>query len=265
MRLEDLQDDLAAIGVREGQCLEGHSSLRRIGPVEGGAATVIEALTGVLGTSGTLVMSAYPLSPPIPLTNEERETGIDWKIRRIQENSTERTGMGAVSDVFRNRPDVVLGKGIHRVWARGRNAQAHASGHKRLVASDGRALLIGVDIDRCSSLHLSEATKITVKARALMDQRWGPKAPVLINDEVRNRYPSEIVLGTEKGWKTGDPWTNARDEAARKLLIRRGLIGNGDNMFFKLIDLLTFVREVRQEGPFPDNAPLTFERQRGSC
>ncbi len=263
--LKGLQEDLKAIGVREGQCLEVHSSLRSIGPVEGGATTVVEALIGLLGPHGTLAMSAYPLSPPIPVTDEERDAGIDWEVRRLPDDSIERTGMGAVSDRFRNRPDVVLGTGIHRVCAWGRDAQVHASGYKHLADSDGHALLIGVDIDRCSSMHLAESTKITEKARALMDERWSPKSPASIKDGVRNRYPREIVLGSEGGWKNGDPWSSARDEAARKLLIRRGPIGNADSMFFKVIDLLSLIREVRREGPFTENAPLTLERQRGSC
>ncbi len=254
MSAKSIEAELKAIGVREGHCLEVHSSLRSIGPVEGGAITVIEALINVLGQSGTLVMSAYPLSPPIPVTDEERKAGIAWKVRRLSEDSSKRTAMGAVSDVFRDRPDVVLGSGIHRACAWGREASIHALGYQHLADSAGYALLIGVDVDRCSSLHLADDSKITEEARAIMAERWGWTPTIAISDDVRSRYPPEIVLGSEEGWKTGDPWSNARDEADRRHLIRRRKLGSADSMFFKVNDLLSLVREVRQDGPFPRDA-----------
>lgn len=51
-------DDLHALGVREGGVLMVHSSLRSLGPVDGGAETIIEALLGALGPGGTLLLPA---------------------------------------------------------------------------------------------------------------------------------------------------------------------------------------------------------------
>ncbi|MFB3890747.1 MAG: AAC(3) family N-acetyltransferase [Phycisphaerae bacterium] len=53
-----IADDLRRLGVAAGDCLLVHSSLRSLGHVDGGAATVIDALIDALGPSGTLLLPA---------------------------------------------------------------------------------------------------------------------------------------------------------------------------------------------------------------
>ena len=45
------------LGIKAGMTLLVHSSLRRVGKVDGGADTIIDALLEVLGENGTLLMS----------------------------------------------------------------------------------------------------------------------------------------------------------------------------------------------------------------
>lgn len=52
----ELAADLRALGVRPGEALMVHASLRKIGPTTDGAATVIEAIDSVLGPEGTWMM-----------------------------------------------------------------------------------------------------------------------------------------------------------------------------------------------------------------
>jgi aminoglycoside N3'-acetyltransferase len=54
--------------------------------------------------------------------------------------------MGAIADEFRRRPGTVLGRGVHRVCAWGRDAQRHAEGYQHLLEADGSVLLLGVGI-----------------------------------------------------------------------------------------------------------------------
>src|SRR5689334_2343875 len=84
---------LQQLGLRRGAAVEVHSSLSAFGWVEGGAPTVIQALIDVLGPDGTLIMSAYPVSPAVPLDEEDRDRGITWKVRILPADSLERTGM----------------------------------------------------------------------------------------------------------------------------------------------------------------------------
>ena len=52
-----LVEQFKNLGIKEGMTLLVHSSLRRVGKVDGGADTVIDALLEVLGENGTLLMS----------------------------------------------------------------------------------------------------------------------------------------------------------------------------------------------------------------
>ena len=54
-----IADALRQLGVRPGDVLMLHSSLRSLGHVVGGAATVVDALLEVLGPSGTLVGPSF--------------------------------------------------------------------------------------------------------------------------------------------------------------------------------------------------------------
>src|SRR5215212_5426702 len=104
---QDIIDGLQQLGVMSGATVEVHSSLSAFGWVEDGAPTVISALMGVLHPGGTIIMSAYPVSPAIPLTDEDRHHNITWKVRKLPPESSEHTGMGIITDTFRQRPDVV--------------------------------------------------------------------------------------------------------------------------------------------------------------
>jgi len=89
---DDYLAALAAVGVPEGGVVMVHSSLSRFGYVEGGAATVIDALLEALGPEGTLAMPGLSCSwvgrPPYNLA----ETPVR---------------VGAIPDAFRRRPGVL--------------------------------------------------------------------------------------------------------------------------------------------------------------
>ena len=56
---EQLRADLEKIGVRSGDVLAVHSSLKSMGKVEGGAECVIAALMDAVGPEGTLIFPAF--------------------------------------------------------------------------------------------------------------------------------------------------------------------------------------------------------------
>src|SRR3712207_5272488 len=116
---QDIVVGLHRLGLGPGAVVEVHSSLRAFGHVDGGAPTIIAALMDVVGRAGTLVMSAYPVTPPLPLTADDQAQGITWKVRWLPESTAERTGMGLVADTFRQRPDVLCGSGRSRTCAWG--------------------------------------------------------------------------------------------------------------------------------------------------
>ncbi len=56
---EQLATDFSAIGIRPGMNLMVHSSMKSIGPVRGGPATVVAALVSALGPDGTLLAPSF--------------------------------------------------------------------------------------------------------------------------------------------------------------------------------------------------------------
>ncbi len=179
---------LRRLGVAPGDALEVHSSLRNLGPVEGGAATVIRALQEAVGPTGALVMPAYPVGPGLVPSPSEQARGITWKVRVLPfSDHTTSTGMGAIADAFRDWRDVRRETGAffsYAAWGRDADLYAH-EGLAPLVAHGGKALLLGVEMDRCSALHLAEE-RVTLPpalvalltppddlARGYPDDMWG--------------------------------------------------------------------------------------------
>lgn len=59
---QDITAALAALGVRQGDAIVVHSSLKSFGRVEGGATTVVEAAMAAVGSEGLLTMPVYSSS-----------------------------------------------------------------------------------------------------------------------------------------------------------------------------------------------------------
>ena len=236
----EIVDGLQALGLCKGMAVEVHSALSSLGWDEGGAETVIEALMEVIGPEGALLMSAYPVTPALPLTEEEIARGMKWKVR-ILEDPHERTGMGWIVDTFRKRPDVFLGKDLHRVCAWGRDAARHAeSQYRYLVEIDGWTLLIGVDVDRVSSLHLAEENPGIPEAIYRMLE----PPPDLLRDYSPDRW--SIGYGSTPDYA----WAKVWEKADRQNLIRKGKIGQADCALFKTRALLEIYQDWLREDPF---------------
>ena len=149
---------LRRLGIARGSLLEVHASLRSLGPVDGGAETVIEALLETVGEQGAIVMPSYPVGPGMAATPQERQRGITWKVRVLSfDDHTTPTGMGVIADRFRDRADVVRNTASFFSYAAwGKDAARLSQGLEHLVSRGGQVLLLGVQMDRCSCLHLAE-------------------------------------------------------------------------------------------------------------
>jgi len=56
-----IKDNLIKLGLKEGDCVLLHSSLKSVGYVEGGARTVIDAFIEVVSSKGTLIVPTYSM------------------------------------------------------------------------------------------------------------------------------------------------------------------------------------------------------------
>jgi aminoglycoside 3-N-acetyltransferase len=86
-----LTAQLRQLGVRAADVVMTHASLRRLGPVEGGAAGVIDALRSAVGPDGTLLMV---LSADDDEPFDALRTPVDVE------------DMGVLAEVFRTYPGV---------------------------------------------------------------------------------------------------------------------------------------------------------------
>jgi len=170
-----LAQDLINLGVLPGMTLIVHSSLSRIGWVNGGPVGVILALEEVLTPSGTLVMPTHTSgvsdpalwqNPPVPEVWWEtiRET-----MPAYDPALTPTTGMGAIPETFRKQEGVQRSDHPqHSFAAWGQHAAAILHPHPldnslgetsplaRLYEYDGWILLLGVGHGNNTSLHLAE-------------------------------------------------------------------------------------------------------------
>ncbi|HVG62059.1 MAG TPA: AAC(3) family N-acetyltransferase [Hyalangium sp.] len=148
-----LVQQLQELGVRAGAPLMVHASLRSVGPVEGGASGLLDALIEVLGPGSTLLM----------VLGASQETPFDALSSKVEE------GMGVLAEVFRQRAGVrVNDHAAARYAAMGAQSlqllepvllhDYHGPGSvlDRFTALGGSVLRLGADIDTVTLTHLAE-------------------------------------------------------------------------------------------------------------
>lgn len=162
LKKNDLVAQLRKLGVQEGDVLLVHSSLSKIGYVEDGAQTVVNALIEAVGLEGHILM---PTSPNNGLQLDYVHNHDLFDVRYSPSK------LGAITECFREHP------GVKRSWSPtepvscwGKNAEAFVSGHRgkltpydkdspfyKVAEAKGKILYIGVTlINAGTSLHLLE-------------------------------------------------------------------------------------------------------------
>ena len=235
---DEIEQGLRRLGLSAGRCVEVHSSLSRFGLVQGGAETVIAALMQVIGPEGTIVMSAYTVSKVLPLTDEDLDNGLTCKVKVYPEGSDLPSGMGVIADTFRRRPDVVTGSGTLRVAAWGRDAARYAaSGYSLVYETNGIALLLGVDINRMSSMHLAE----TDMPAWLWAQFNPPPSVGLL-------YPDDQWY-VETGVTREGGWNKIQARAIGMGLVREQSIGRARCMAVPVREVVELYRDALRQNP----------------
>jgi aminoglycoside 3-N-acetyltransferase len=224
---------LTALGLRPGDVVWVHSSLRSLGPVEGGAATVVGALERCVGADGPDARGAV-LMPVFNLV-DVKQRAATWD--RTVTPST----VGYLTEYFRTMPGTVRSDHYsHSVAARGARASWYVEGHRchegpaspwdlepwgttygthspfqRLLQSGGKVLMLGVDYHSATFMHLVEVLHWNER------RRHAPEAPYCYLDRDR--------LGA---------WWDSQGS------LRRGRVGQAD---CRLLDAAVFVEGLLQE------------------
>ncbi|MEW5853965.1 MAG: AAC(3) family N-acetyltransferase [Myxococcota bacterium] len=167
-----LVTDLQRLGVREGDTLMVHASLRALGPVEDRAAGVIRALDTALGPSGTFMM-VMGAQNDWDWVNERPEEERPALLANAEPFDALRTpaesDVSALAEVMRQTPGTrVSNHPEGRFGARGALAEhllrdvpwndyyGPGSPLERFMRADGKVLRLGADISTVTLLHYAE-------------------------------------------------------------------------------------------------------------
>ncbi|MDP7978083.1 aminoglycoside N(3)-acetyltransferase [Bacillus sp. WLY-B-L8] len=173
--IHTIVSDLRKLGVTEGMNVIVHSSLSSIGWVSGGALAVVEALMEVVTEEGTIIMPTQTsdLSDPknwqMPPVPESWWEIIRDNVPPFHPETTPTRSMGKIVECFRTYPNTKRSNHpLHSFAAWGKHAKQIIDDHiltpsfgeqsplGKMYDLDGYILLIGVDHDSNTSLHLSE-------------------------------------------------------------------------------------------------------------
>ena len=167
---ERLIRDFTDLGIEKGDTLFIHSSFKSLGPVDGGAGTVISALEAAIGQDGLILMPTFSLLP----SREERVAS--WSV------ATTPSTVGWLTEFFRQMPGTYRSDHYsHAIAARGKDAEAFVADHLRregyqspwdhhpwsktygthspmfrAYKANAKLLMIGVDYQTSTYIHLVE-------------------------------------------------------------------------------------------------------------
>jgi len=246
---EDIKAGLRALGLKKGDNVGVHSSLSSFGFVEGGADGVIDALLEVVGEEGTIVMPTYSSNRiEVERTPEEIAMGVTWKFKILPFDPKETpcwTGM--IPETFRKRKGALRSLHLtHSITAIGAKAKEIAEagkelsalgGWRKLLELNGYILLIGVGLDRCSSMHLAEERVQLPKH--ILDKITLPK-------ELTEKYP-------EREWDIGfgpyPDFTKMEEPYIKHKIIKTVKIGKATVKLARLSDMIDLFEEYLKRNP----------------
>ena len=159
---EILIKELRRIGINAGDHVLVHSALSKIGYIENGPTTLIEALIDVVDDNGTLLM------PSFPAKGRNKDHLESYPFFDIKNTPSQ---MGITTEIFRKMPDVF--RSFHptdTVCAKGKLAEHFTNSHynqltpynefspfRKLCDANGKILMLGTTLNgACTNLHTLE-------------------------------------------------------------------------------------------------------------
>ncbi|WP_166246116.1 aminoglycoside N(3)-acetyltransferase [Paenibacillus turpanensis] len=243
-----IEEELRELGVQEGMSLLVHSSLSRIGWVNGGAQAVILGLMRAVGDAGTLIMPAHTSgysdpaewgNPPIP---KEWWAHVRETMPAYDPALTPCDWMGMIAETFRKADGVRRSAHPHHSFAAwGSVRDRVVDGHRlefslgegsplaRVYDAAGWVLLLGVGHDSNTSLHLSEHRANYASKRV---KQAG--APVMQDGA---RVWAEFA---QLEYETDDFPVVGEAFAKQSSLVRQGRVGQADALLMPQRELVDF-------------------------
>jgi aminoglycoside 3-N-acetyltransferase len=237
---DQIEHDLRQLGLRPGQLVLVHSSLRSIGWVDGGAEAVIDALLSVLGPEGALMLPTFSFLNFQPVF-DPRTTPSEMGL--ISERARQRAG--AVRSLHPRHSVTVIGPGAEEL-TRG-HLQAGALGvgspPDRLAARGGYLLLLGVDHVSNSIVHVAEAHARVPYLGTQRSPGFPEEAVVRLPDSREITVSLMPIPTCSRGFPKLEPVLKQRG------LIRYGKIGNAASQLMRAQDVIDTATELLRADP----------------
>ncbi|MBI04423.1 MAG: hypothetical protein CMI96_01235 [Pelagibacteraceae bacterium] len=207
---EEFVHCIRSLGVNQGDSVLVHSSLSRLGHINGGGEMVLNSLTNILGESGNLCLPAFTT---IGNSKEYLQSGV------IFDPKVTLPTTGRLSNLFLKRENVVRSiHPTHSVIAYGKDSESIIDGHDNCVKPFGYGspfekllninswlLFIGVDI-RCLTMYhtfedLSENfpfnpyIKNPIKVDVINNDGKKKLMKTYVHDPDKSRYRLEVHKG----------------------------------------------------------------------
>lgn len=238
--------DLSALGLRRGDVVMLHSSLRSLGHVEGGAEAVIDAFLDVIGPEGTLSVPTIVHTSGVP--------------RDVFDAKTTPSEVGAITEALRLRPDARRSEHpTHSVAAIGARAQELTSRHSRATGAlspwghdafghgspwdwlhewDAKCVFLGVGFRVCTLFHYAQTRFLEAHQPEYAEPIPFP-------------YFDHAAMG---------------DTILSRGTVRAGRVGQAEVLICGARDIVGTVLEVLEKNPLlavaPESAFATWQRER---
>ena len=161
--------ELTSLGLNRGDCVMMHSSLSALGPVDGGAETVVDAICDAIGPEGTVIVPAFRddlWTGPEHFTNSDCDCSSPDGLCHSQQPGFQ----GIIAETVRRRPGSLRSCHPTHSWvALGPAARDLLTGHRNsatmcgpgnpfeeLVRREGCILLLGVAVNSVTLWHYYE-------------------------------------------------------------------------------------------------------------
>jgi aminoglycoside 3-N-acetyltransferase len=245
-----LVEDLHNAGIRPGDTILVHASMRSIGWIVGGAVTAIAALMEAVTKEGTLVMPTQSTGNGEPSHWQRPAVPEDWweTIRRemppYDPEITPTRNVGIITETFRKYPGAYRSQHPQASFgAWGKMAKYVVEKHPiddvfressplgRLYELDAKILLIGIGLTSNTSLHYAE-----FRAKV-------PNMP-------REHLGAAVLENGKRIWKTweqieynDDDFPQISAEFEEKTELTPVYIGQAESHIFPMRDLIDFCVE----------------------
>ncbi|HRU04834.1 MAG TPA: AAC(3) family N-acetyltransferase [Candidatus Brocadiia bacterium] len=147
----NIRTGLVKLGLKAGDIVVLHSALSSLGRVQGGAKAVVDALLDVIGPQGTLLAPSAGPGRPYDFRKTPSSLGAITEEIRLRKN--------AVRSLSPCMPAVAIGPRAREFTAPHHTLECPYIGSPWHLAAQagGYVLLLGVDQDRNTTLHVAEA------------------------------------------------------------------------------------------------------------